>query len=163
MREQNAAFALEANYKDFDERFPDGEWILIDPPVGPSGKSSVGAYTSGYRIYAVSRRAQELGKLPVIARLLEWISTDGYLTVAYGAEAENFMLDDEGNVTTEGLPNPEYAYTQKAAAPVLQLRNLAMYNGDEELKARYPTWYTKNGKEMRASPPGKIKNSPPSE
>ena len=150
MREQNAAFALEANYKDFDDKFPEGEWILIDPPVGPSGKSSVGAYVNGYRIYAISRRAQELGKLPVIARLLEWISTDGYLTVAYGAEAENYMLDDDGNVTTEGLPNPEFAYTQKAAAPVLQLRNLALYNGDEELKTRYPTWYTKNGKEMSA-------------
>ena len=150
MREQNAAFALESNYKDFDEKFPYGEWILIDPPVGPKGHSSVGAYTTGYRMYAISRRAQELGKMPVIARLLEWMSTDGYITVAYGEEAENYMLDDDGNVTTEGLPNPELAYTQKEAAPLLQLRNMVFYNSDQELAARYPTWYTKSGREMSA-------------
>lgn len=150
MREQNAAFALESNYKDFDEKFPYGEWILINPPVGSKGHSSVGAYATGYRTYAVSRRAQELGKLPVIARLLEWMSTDGYVTVAYGEEAENYMLDDNGNVTTEGLPDPSLAYTQKKAAPLLQLRNLVFYNSNAELSARYPTWYTKNGKEMSA-------------
>lgn len=148
MREQNAALAMESNYKEFDQRFPDAEWILIDPPVGPKGKSSVGAYSSGYRIYAVSRRAQELGKLPVIARLLEWMSTDGYITVVYGEEAENYMLDDDGNVTTEGLPDPSLAYTQKAAAPVLQLRNMVFYNGDDELEKRYSPWTSINGKEM---------------
>ncbi|WP_407428807.1 extracellular solute-binding protein [Treponema sp.] len=150
MREQNAAFALESNYKDFDEKFPDGEWILINPPVGPRGESSVGANSTGYRIYAISKRAQELGKLPVIARLLEWMSTDGYATVAYGEEAVNYMVDDAGNITTEGLPDPELAYTKKSAAPLLQLRNMVFYNSDEELKARYPTWYSKNGKEMSA-------------
>ncbi len=150
MREQNAAFALESNYKEFDERFPDAEWILINPPVGPKGKSSVGAYTSGYRTYAVSRRAQELGKLPVIAKLLEWMSTDGYNTVVYGEEAENFMIDDDGNITLEGLPDPNMAYTKKAAAPVIQLRNLVFYNSNLELENRYPTWYSQNGKEMSA-------------
>lgn len=150
MREQNAAFALESNYKKFDEKFPYGEWILIDPPVGPKGHSSVGAYATGYRTYAVSRRAQELGKLPVIARLLEWMSTDGYITVTYGEEVVNYLLDDNGNITIEDLPDPSLAYTQKAAAPVLQLRNLVMYNSDEELAARYPTWYTSAGREMSA-------------
>ena len=150
MREQNAAFALEANYKDFDENFPDGEWILINPPVGPNGKSSVGAYTPGYRTYAISRRAQELRKIPIIARLLEWMSTDGYITVAYGEEARNYMVDEDGKVTTEGLPDPSLAYTQRAAAPQLQLRNLVFYNSNEELESRYPTWYSKNGKEMSA-------------
>ena len=150
MREQNAAFALESNYKDFDEKFPEGEWILIAPPVGPKGHSSVGAYASGYRNYAVSRRAQELGKLPIIAKLFEWMSTDGYITVVYGNEAESYMLDDYGNVTLEGLPDPSLAYTQKAAAPLLQMRNLVFYNSNEELESRYPTWYTTNGKEMSA-------------
>lgn len=150
MREQNAAFALESNYKDFDENFPDGEWVLINPPVGPKGHSSVGAYAAGYRTYAVSRRAQELGKLPIIARLLEWMSTDGYITVTYGEEAVNYMLDDFNNVTLEGLPDPSLAYTQKAAAPAIQLRNLVFYNSNEELEVRYPVWYTANGKEMSA-------------
>ena len=150
MREQNAAFAMESNYKDFDDKFPEGEWILINPPVGPKGHSSVGAYSPGHRTYAISRRAQELGKLPIIARLLEWMSTDRYITVVYGEEAVNYMLDDFNNVTLEGLPDPSLAYTQKAAAPALQLRNMVYYNSNEELEVRYPVWYTANGKKMSA-------------
>ncbi len=148
MREQNGAFAAEANYKPFDERFPNGEWILIAPPKGPRGESSVGVYATGYRTYAVSRRAQELGKLPIIARLLEWMSTDGYNSVVYGEESVNFNIDDSGNITTEDLPDPDLAYTKNAAAPLLQLRNMVFYNSNAELVARYPTWYSINGKEM---------------
>lgn len=150
MREQNAALALESNYRPFDENFPEGEWLLIAPPKGPRGQSSVGAYSSGYRTYAVSRRTQELGKLPVLAKLLEWMSTDGYNYVAYGEEGVNFILDDDGKVTTEGLPDPELAYSKKAAAPLLQLRNLVFHNSNEELAGRYPTWTTRNGKIMSA-------------
>ncbi len=150
MREQNAALALESNYRPFDEKFPDGEWLLIAPPKGPRGESSVGAYTTGYRTYAVSRRTQELGKLPILARLLEWMSTDGYNNVVYGEEGVNYLLDDNGNVTTEGLPDPELAYTKKAAAPLLQLRNLVFHNSDEELAGRYPSWTSINGKTISA-------------
>ncbi len=150
MREQNAAFALESNYRPFDERFPNGEWLLIAPPKGPRGESSVGVYSTGYRTYAVSRRAQELGKLPIIAKLLEWMSTDGYNTVVYGEESVNYNLDDAGNITTADLPDPSLAYTKKGAAPLLQLRNLVFHNSNAELEARYPTWYSINGKEMSA-------------
>ncbi len=150
MREQNAAFALEANYKKFDEAFPEGQWILIDPPVGPEGKSSVGCYTQTFRTFAVSRRAGELGKLPLIARLLEWFSTEGYNMTAYGTEGVNFVLDENGKVSTQGLENPDLAYTNISVAPYLQLRNLVLYGGDEELEARYPKWTTINGREMSA-------------
>ncbi len=149
MREQNAAFALETNYRPFDEKFPDGEWILIDPPTGPKGKKSVGCYTQAYRTFAVSRRTAELGKLPVLANLLEWMMTDGYNIICYGEENVNFR-EDNGEITTEGLFDPALAYTQKAAAPLLQLRNLVFYGSDEELKSRYPTWKSQNGKEMSA-------------
>ena len=150
MREQNAAFGLERGYKPFDEKFPDGEWILINPPKGPNGLQSVGCYTQGYRTYAVSRRAAELDKLPAIARLLEWMSTDAYYLVAYGEEGVNFMFDSDGKVTTEGLPDPELAYSKTAAAPLIQLRNMVFYNSDSELSARYPEWTTKNGKKISA-------------
>lgn len=150
MREQNAALALESNYRPFDENFPDGEWMLIAPPKGPHGDSSVGTYMTGYRTYAVSRRTKELGKLPIVARLLEWMSTDGYNDVAYGEEGVNYLLDDDGNVTTEGLPDENLAYTKKEAAPLLQLRNLVFHNSDDELSGRYPTWTSINGKQMSA-------------
>ncbi len=150
MREQNAALALESNYKPFDEKFPNGEWMLIDPPVGPDGKSAVGCYTQSYRTFAVSKRASELGKMEHIARLLEWMSTDGYNMIAYGLKDVNYTLDSDGNVTTKDLLDPELAYTKKAVTPILQLRNLVFYGSDTELVARYPTWYTKMGKQMSA-------------
>ncbi len=150
MREQNAALALESNYKPFDENFPNGEWMLIDPPVGPDGKSAVGCYTQSYRTFAVSRRASELGKMEHIARLLEWMSTDGYNVIAYGLKDVNYTIDGDGNISTKDLLNPDFAYTKKEMAPMLQLRNLVFYGSDAELAARYPTWYTKMGRQMSA-------------
>lgn len=150
MREQNAAFALEANYAPFDERFPDGEWILVDPPRGPSGESSVGCYTRRYRTLAVSRRAAELGKVTAIATLLEWLSSDGYNLVCFGKEGVNFRIGEDGEVTAEGLPDPSQAYTQPDSAPLLQLRNLVFHGGDDELRSRYPSWRTRSGREMSA-------------
>jgi len=148
MREQNGAFALESNYLPFDKKFPTGEWILIDPPVGPNGKSSVGCFTQSYRTFAVSKRASELGKMPALAKLLEWMSTDGYNIIAYGLEGENYTIDAYGNVSTKDLKNPELAYTKKEITPLIQLRNLVFYGSDKELLSRYPKWYTQNGKEM---------------
>ena len=50
MKEQNAADAAESNYAPFDANFPDGDRIIIDPPEGPDGLASVGAYAQHYRI-----------------------------------------------------------------------------------------------------------------
>ena len=152
MREQNAAFALENNYAPFDERFPDGEWIVIEPPTGPSGVKSVGIYTDqGHRIYAISKNAREKGKIEAIARLLEWMSSDeGYYLLGFGEEGVNYRRDENGKITTEGLADPSKAYTQKSFARYLQLRNLIFYNSEVELESRYPTWVSRNGKKMSA-------------
>ena len=75
MKEQNAAYAAEANYAPFDANFPDGEWIVIDPPTGPEGYASVGAYDQNYRIYAMSQDAADEGKAEKICELLEWMSS----------------------------------------------------------------------------------------
>lgn len=152
MKEQNAAFALENNYSPFDEKFPEGEWCVIDAPAGPSGKKSVGIYTDqGHRILAVSKKARETGKIQTIAKLLEWMSSDeGYYRLGFGEEGVNFIKDANGHVTAEGLPDPNLAYTQKAMAPYLQLRNLVFYNSEIELFGRYPEWTSRNGKKMSA-------------
>ena len=152
MKEQNAAFALENNYSPFDEKFPEGEWCVIDAPTGPSSKKSVGIYTDqGHRILAVSKKARETGKIQTIAKLLEWMSSDeGYYRLGFGEEGVNFIKDANGHVTAEGLPDPNLAYTQKAMAPYLQLRNLVFYNGEIELFGRYPEWTSRNGKKMSA-------------
>ncbi len=149
MREQNSAAFGQQNYTAFDENFPDGEWIVIDPPVGPEGKSSVGAYNvnSGHRIYAVSQKAVEEGKKNAITRLLEWMSSPrGYYLLGYGERDVNYKIDMNGEITAEGLSNPELAYSSPEFAPYLQLRNLVFYNNDEELAGRYPSWTSKNGR-----------------
>ena len=150
MREQNAAFAAEANYKPFDENFPNGEWIVIDPPVGPKGESSVGPLDQGYRIYAVSQKAADAGKLPAIASLLEWMATDGFYKLGWGVEGVNFELNAEGVPVVDNIPE-ENRWSTGNNQTLTQLRNMVFVNSDVELAARYPTYVTaKSGKTMSA-------------
>jgi putative aldouronate transport system substrate-binding protein len=151
MREQNAAFAAEANYAPFDKNFPKGEWIVIDPPKGPSGAQSVGVYTQSYRIYAVSKKAADAGKKEAIARLLEWMSSDeGYYLLGWGEEGINYVIGPDGAPTTDGIPDPGKGFTTPGGQTVTQLRNMVFYNSDIELIARYPTYKTASGREMSA-------------
>ncbi len=152
MREQNAAFAAESNYKAFDENFPNGEWIVIDPPKGPNGKLSVGTNMVGYRMYAVSAKAAQEGKKEAIARLLEWMSSDeGYYLLGWGVEGVNYILDENKVPVVKGLPDESKGYSKPEIQPLTQLRNMVFYNGDAELASRYPTYTTaKSKKEMSA-------------
>ena len=149
MREQNAAYAATANYAPFDKNFPDGEWIVIDPPKGPTGKSSVGPYTVNYRIYAVSAKAAKEGKADAIARLLEWMSSDeGYYLLGWGVEGVNYVKDENGIPTDKGL---DLGFSTPNGQTVTQLRNMVFYNSDIELYARYPKYVTAvSGKTMSA-------------
>ncbi len=143
MREQNAAYASESNYAPFDKNFPNGEWIVIDPPVGPSGKSSTGCFIQGYRITAVSRAAEKAGKKDAIARLLEWMSSDeGYYLLGWGQEGINYVKDEHGVPVVNGLPDPKKGFTKPAMQVLTQLRAYVFYNGPVELYSRYPTYTT---------------------
>ncbi len=150
MREQNAAYAAASNYKPFDENFPNGSWIVIDPPKGPKGDSAVGVYTANYRIYAVSAKAAKEGKKAKIAQLLEWMSSDeGYYLLGWGERDVNYKLDEKGVPTVNGLADPSKAYTAPEMIPLTQLRNMVYYNGGIEIQARYPAYKTdKSGKIM---------------
>jgi len=152
MREQNAAYAASGNYDPFDNNFPNGEWIVIDPPKGPTGKYSVGVYTQGYRIYCVSTKAMDAGKGPAIARLLEWMSSDeGYYLLGWGERGVNYVIGADGAPTEKGIPDPSKAWNQPPNVSLTQLRNMVYYNGEMELLSRYPTWKApKSGKEMSA-------------
>jgi len=145
--EQFAALSTKANYKDFDANFPDGEIIPILPPKGPQGKSSNGLDQANARIYAVSAKAMKDGKGPYIAKLLEWMATDGYYLLGFGVEGVNFNKDAKGYITMEGI-DPANAYSQKAMQPLTQLRNMVYVNNDIELAVRYPTYKSANGKTM---------------
>ncbi len=148
MHENFAALANKSNYKDFDENFPDGEWVAFTPPTGPDGKSAAGVTTKTARIYAISQRAIDAGKGPAIARLLEWMASDeGYFLLGFGVEGENYVKDANGYISIEGIP-PEKAWTSKEMQPLTQLANMVYIFTDVELKARYVAYKTKNGRDM---------------
>ena len=148
MHENFAALANKSNYKDFDENFPDGEWVAFAPPTGPDGLSAAGVTTKTARIYAISQKAIDEGKGPAIARLLEWMASDeGYFLLGFGVEGENYVKDANGYISIEGIA-PEKAWTSKEMQPLTQLANMVYIFTDVELKARYVAYKTKNGRDM---------------
>ncbi len=161
MWEQFAALHTQANYKDFDKNFPNGEWVPIMPPVGPQAKSSNGIDIAQARIYAVSAKAMKAGKGDAIARLLEWMASDeGYYLCGFGVEGVNYKKDAKGFISFDGIA-PELAYTHKSQQPITQLRNMVYINNDIELAVRYPTYKSQNGKTMDPLATWKFfKNSP---
>lgn len=152
MREQHAAYASESNYAPFDSNFPDGEWIVINPPVGPDGESSVGVYTNvNSGVTAVSAKAYKEGKLEKIAEMFEWMIGDGYYLIGWGQEGVNFTLDENGVPVIDNLPDPSKAFTKAEMQPYQQLKGHAFYWGEAELLSRYPTYVTEvSGKTMSA-------------
>jgi putative aldouronate transport system substrate-binding protein len=137
-----------SNYTPFDENFPDAEWVPVPAPKGPNGDAYYGVYTGRGQIFAVSQKAVDEGKQEAIARLLEWMATDGYYLLGFGEEGKNFIIDDKGNISTEGL-DPAQAYTSQERQPYTQMRNqLIFYNSQQEITARYPDWQTINGRTM---------------
>ena len=159
MREQMAALHNESNYLPFDNNFPNGEWLVIDPPVGPEKLSSNGVYEQSYRIYCLAAEGVEdklkikgknVTKMQKIAELLEWMSSDeGYYLLGYGVEGVNYIKDKNGVPTEAGLPDPNKAYTKAAMQPLTQMRNMVYYNSDAELATRYPVYKApKSGKEL---------------
>ena len=143
MREQNSAYASESNYAPFDRKFPEGSWIVIDPPTGPNGKSAVGVYTIPYTTLVISKRAEKEGKAPLIAALLEWmVSDEGYYLFGWGEEGVNYVFDENHIPVAEGIPDPAKSFAKNAQQPLLQLRTMVFWHSDAELISRYPTYTT---------------------
>lgn len=148
MWEDFAALTNQSNYAPFDENFPDAEWIPLPAPTGPNGDAYYGVYTGRGQIFAISQRAADAGKGEAIARLLEWMATDGYYLMGFGEKDVNFVLDADGNFSTEGL-DPAQAYTSPERQPYTQMRNqLIFYNAPAEISARYPNYEILNGRTM---------------
>ena len=149
MWEDFAALTNQSNYAPFDENFPDAEWIALPAPTGPNGDASYGVYTGRGQIFAISQRAADAGKAEAIARLLEWmVSPEGYYLLGFGEQGVNFILDEDGNVSTEGI-DPALAWNSAERQPFTQMRNqLIYYNTPAEINARYPAYQTKNGRTM---------------
>jgi putative aldouronate transport system substrate-binding protein len=149
MWEDFAALTNKSNYEPFDTNFPDAEWIPVASPKGPAGDAYYGVYTGRGQIFGVSQNAADEGKTEAIANLLEWIATDGYYLLGFGEEGVNYIIDANGNISTEGL-DPVEAYTAPERQPFTQMRNqLVFYNSEQEIIARYPEYKTINGRTMQ--------------
>ena len=152
MREQHSAYASESNYAPFDRKFPDGEWIVIDPPLGPDGKSAVGVYTIPYTTLVISKRAEQEGKAKLIAEFLEWmVSNEGYYLFGWGEEGVNFVFDENHIPVAEGIPDPSKSFAKAAQQPLTQLRTMVFYHSDAELVSRYPTYTTEVSKKQMSA------------
>mgnify|MGYP001598145573 CR=1 FL=1 len=148
MWEDFAALSMAANYPKFDKNFPNGEWIPLPAPKGPDGTAYYGAYGGTGVMFVVSKKAADAGKGPAIAKLLEWMaSPEGYYLCGFGVEGVNYKLDKDGNVITEGLPDPTKAWTHESMARYTQMRNQLIYdNNPKEVAARYPSHKSINGR-----------------
>ena len=142
-REQNSAYASQNNYAPFDANFPEGELIVLDAPIGPSGKSSIGPLVEGLRIFAINADVSP-EKHAKIVQMFEWMSYgEGYMLCSYGEEGKNYILD------SEGVPQPDdslgdMGYSKVSGQRYIQLRNCSLnYNNDVEIAVRYPSYITK--------------------
>lgn len=148
MWEDFAALTNKSNYTPFDENYPEAEWIPLPALTGPNGDAAYGVYTGRGQIFAVSQAAADAGKQEAIARLLEWMATDGYWLLGFGEEGINYVIDANGDISIEGL-DPVEAYTAPERQPFTQMRNqLVFYNSPTEIRARYPTYEMINGRTM---------------
>ena len=139
MYESWAALSAESNYAPFDANFPDGEWIALDPPVGPDGSAYVGALDKTYRILAISQKAKDNGKMEALAKLINWLGTDeAYYLLGYGVEGKNYVFDENGNPSVGDLG--ENSYTGGVGQVMTQLRNIVYTNTNEETAIRFPDY-----------------------
>jgi putative aldouronate transport system substrate-binding protein len=142
--EDFCAALCQGNYQAFDTNFPKGVWEPLAPPQGPDSTSFLGPYNNIGTRMAISKKAMDAGKGPAIAKLLEWTNSgEGYYLAAFGQEGVHYKLDAQGNVTNKGVPVP---FDGHAAAPLNQLRALVYKNTPSELKSRYGSFQTRNGR-----------------
>jgi len=123
-------------YQEFARANPNGKMVIIDPPVGPNGDSAAGTYSRLGNMYVMSKKAADAGKGEAIARLLEWIDTDGYYLTAFGQEEVNWKRDSQGHI----VPGPK-SYLDPENLVLTQLRAYAYKGTEEELRARYDNTY----------------------
>ena len=142
-REQNSAYASENNYSPFDANFPNGGFIVIDAPVGPTGEQSVGPRCQGMRVYAISSDVSA-EKAAKIVEMFDWMSYgEGYLLCGYGEEGKNYILDAEGLPQSDASLG-DLGYNQAGGQRYIQLRNCAFnYSNAQEIALRYPAYITK--------------------
>jgi len=120
-----------AGYSAFIQANPTGNIQIIDPPVGPTGKSAVDFYSAVGQIYAMSKKAADGGKGEAVARLLEWLNGPGYYITGFGAEGSTWHR--EGGKVVPG-PKPSLSADNLT---FIQLGSWTYKGTDEEFHLRF--------------------------
>ncbi|RIH88468.1 Lipoprotein LipO [Meiothermus luteus] len=123
---------LQAGLQNFYANNPNAELIMLAPPKGPEGKSSMGTYSSAGWLFVVSKRAMDSGKDAAIARFLEWAhSGEGYYLLGWGRKGQDYILvNNVPTVNTQVPISVRGSYTQ--------MRWLAFNANPIEMRGRYP-------------------------
>jgi putative aldouronate transport system substrate-binding protein len=97
------------NYQPFSQANPQGVLQIIDPPVGPTGKSAAGLYSQVGNMYGMSQKAVDAGKGEAVARLLEWIDGPGYELTLFGEEGQGkgYTRDASGKIDVASVNNTQ--------------------------------------------------------
>lgn len=121
------------NYQPFIQANPQGVLQIIDPPVGPTGKSAAGLYSQVGNMYGMSQKAADAGKGEAIARLLEWINGPGYDLTVFGEEGpgKGYTRDASGNIDVASINNTQAYIVYR------QLTGWGIKGSPEEQKIRY--------------------------
>ncbi len=131
-------------YEEFAKANRNGVLVNIQPPKGPNGDSAAGTYSRVGPMYVMSKKAADAGKGEAIARVLEWMTTDGYYLTSFGQEGVHWKRDAEGQI----VPGPK-PYLDPENLVLTQLRGYAYKGSEEELRARYDnTFKAANGQRI---------------
>lgn len=121
------------NYQPFIQTNPNGVLQIIDPPVGPGGKSAAGLYSQVGNMYGLSQKAVDAGKGEAVARLLEWINGPGYELTVFGEEGQGkgYTRDANGKIDVASINNTQ------AYIVFRQLTSWGIKGGQDEWAIRY--------------------------
>ncbi len=123
---------LQAGLRNFHANNPSAELIMLPPPKGPSGRSSMGTYSSAGWLFVVSKRAMDNRKDGAIARFLEWAhSGEGYMWLGWGRPNIDYTL-------VNGIPVANTQIPHSVRGSYTQMRWLVFNANPLEMRARYP-------------------------
>ncbi len=82
--------------------YPDSEWILIDPPIGPHGDQNNGAFsTLGARIYYVypATLEKDPARRDKAIELIDYAASEpGYRLTSFGLEGVHYTVQPDGSL-----------------------------------------------------------------
>jgi putative aldouronate transport system substrate-binding protein len=114
-------------------------FISIDPPIGPDGSQIVSFVREPVTYWAMPQATVDAGQGELVARFLNWLTTDGYLPTFYGQEGVNWAYNAEGVIDiVDAAGNPvSRPFTVADFQTDIQARTLASTGDAEELAVRY--------------------------